>query len=177
MSTALTRRLKSASVGGGCSVGLTTSNNLPCGVVGFILQRICKTLIKTDTVPTLRPASASTSALPGTKLPRASSSMLTLGLHWRKDQHGFEARSLGSESRSRVLMATPGLAISHRRQGFTFAHLPHVGFLLRLYFFIHTESSSHCCPSGQKLPSRLWSNGGASDFRSEGWEFEPLWPH
>ena len=26
-------------------------------------------------------------------------------------------------------------------------------------------------------PTGLWRNGSASDSRSEGWEFESLWPH
>ena len=28
-----------------------------------------------------------------------------------------------------------------------------------------------------ELPTGLWRNGSASDSRSEGWEFESLWPH
>jgi hypothetical protein len=32
-----------------------------------------------------------------------------------------------------------------------------------------------CCP--RFLTTGLWRNGSASDSRSEGWEFESLWPH
>ena len=44
-------------------------------------------------------------------------------------------------------------------------------------FFVYTLS--WCCQSFglQYNPEGLWRNGSASDSRSEGWEFESLWPH
>ena len=44
-------------------------------------------------------------------------------------------------------------------------------------------SHSFCCATGGREASfvidnlGLWRNGSASDSRSEGWEFESLWPH
>ena len=43
--------------------------------------------------------------------------------------------------------------------------------------FEHTQiiRTSQCV--GAQFERGLWRNGSASDSRSEGWAFEPLWPH
>ena len=37
--------------------------------------------------------------------------------------------------------------------------------------------SKGCCFGKAQWHVGLWRNGSASDSRSEGWEFESLWPH
>ena len=39
----------------------------------------------------------------------------------------------------------------------------------------HTHSLTHT--NTKLIVSGLWRNGSASDSKSEGWEFESLWPH
>ena len=113
-----------------------------------------------------------------------------LGRSWAEASRGFEPRSLDSESR--VLTVTPRGHMLSKATPLQSIH-EHVISIITHRFAIFAQpplwdmilpSIPYSCqsrvfsPHGGIPPHMgVWRNGSASDSRSEGWEFESLWPH